>query len=380
MANKRDYYEVLGVDKKADAETIKKAYRALTKKYHPDLNPGDKTAEEKFKEVNEAYAVLSDPDKRAKYDQLGHAAFDPSAGGFDGFGGGGGGGFGGFDFGDIFSSFFGGGSARGSQASNAPERGEDLEVQITIDFMEAVNGCKKDITYSRTEKCPDCGGSGAAKGSSPETCQTCGGAGQVRTQQRTPLGMFQSTRVCPNCRGKGKIVRTPCPTCRGRGLRDAKKTLTVTIPAGIDNKQNVVLRGMGDDGLNGGPAGDLYISVNVRAHAVFERRGVDVHCELPITFVEAALGGEVDVPTLEGSEKLTVPPETQTGTVLTLRGKGIQSLTGAKVRGSIYYHCLVETPKRLTEKQKDILRQFGDATGNKNYSKKQSLLKRFFTK
>ena len=377
--NKRDYYEVLGVDKKADAETIKKAYRALTKKYHPDLNPGDKDAEEKFKEVNEAYAVLSDADKRAKYDQYGHAAFDPSAGGgaYEGFGGSGG--FGGFDFGDIFSSFFGGGSGR-SEARNAPHRGEDLEVQISIDFMEAVNGCKKDITYSRTERCPECKGSGAAKGTAPETCRTCGGAGQVRTSQRTPLGMFQSTRVCPDCRGAGKIVKTPCPECKGRGFRGAKKTLTVTIPAGIDNKQNVVLRGMGDDGANGGQAGDLYISVNVRPHPVFERRGADVHCELPITFVEAALGGEVDVPTLEGSEKFTVPAETQTGTVLTLRGRGIRSLSGSKVRGNLYFHCLVETPKRLTEKQKEILRQFGDATGNKNYQKKQSLLKRFFNK
>ena len=376
MAEKRDYYEVLGVDKKADDATIKKAYRTLAKKYHPDLNPGDKEAEEKFKEVNEAYAVLSDPDKRAKYDQLGHAAFDPAAGaggaGFGGFGG-----FGGFDFGDIFSSFFGGGERGG--ARTAAVRGDDLEVQITIEFMEAVNGCKKEITYNRTERCPDCGGSGAAKGTSPETCATCKGAGQVRQTQRTPLGMFQSTRVCPACRGRGKIVKTPCQTCRGQGLRVTKKTLTVTIPAGIDHRQNVVLRGMGDDGVNGGTAGDLYISVNVRPHQIFERRGSDVHCELPITFVEAALGGEVDVPTLEGSEKFKIPPETQTGTVLTMRGRGIQAL-GGKSKGHLYLHCVVETPKNLTEKQKDILRSFGDATGNKNYQKKQSLLKRFFTK
>ncbi|MBQ9468337.1 MAG: molecular chaperone DnaJ [Clostridia bacterium] len=375
MADKRDYYEILGVDKKADDATIKKTYRTLTKKYHPDLNPGDKDAEEKFKEVNEAYAVLSDPEKRAKYDQMGHAAFDPSAGG--GAYGGGFGGFGGFDFGDIFSSFFGG-SSRGESAS-ASTRGDDLEVQITIDFMEAVRGCKKDVTYSRTERCADCGGTGAEKGTAPEKCTACGGTGQVRQTQRTPLGMFQTTRTCPQCRGKGRIVKTPCSSCRGRGFKGVKKTLTVTIPAGIDNRQNVVLRGQGDEGQNGGGAGDLYISVNVRPHPVFERKGNDVYCELPITFVEAALGGEVDVPTLEGTEKLNVPSETQTGTVLTMRGRGICP-PGGRSRGNLYLQCVVETPKGLTEKQKDILRSFGDATGNKNYQKKQSLLRRFFNK
>ena len=378
MAEKRDYYEVLGVDKKADDATIKKAFRTLAKKYHPDLNPNDKEAEAKFKEVNEAYGVLSDPEKRAKSDQLGHAAFDQTAGagGAGGFGG-----FGGFDFGDIFSSFFGGSSMGGDSARrNGPVQGDDLEVNVTLDFKEAVFGCKKEISYNRTERCAQCNGTGAAQGTSPEVCTTCRGSGQVRQSQRTPLGVFQTTRVCPDCRGKGKIIRTPCSACRGSGFKVAKKKLVVTIPAGIDNGQNVVIRSKGDDGANGGAAGDLYISVTVRPDPVFERRGNDVHCEVPVTFVEAALGGDIDVETLEGQEKVTVPAETQTGAVLTLKGKGVPYLNNSKNRGNLYLHCLVETPRGLTEKQKDILRQFGDATGNKNYQKKQSFLKRFFNK
>ena len=373
MAEKRDYYEVLGVSKTAGEDELKKAYRVLAKKYHPDMNPGDKDAEAKFKEVNEAYAVLSDPDKRAKYDQMGHAAFDPASGG--GYGGGYGD-FGGFDFGDIFGSFFGGGS--GGSRRNGPTRGEDLEVRITIDFMEAVNGCKKEISYNRVEHCPSCNGSGAAKGTHAETCATCRGQGQVKTTQRTPLGMFQSTRPCPDCKGTGKIIRNPCPDCRGTGMKTVKKKLDTTIPQGIDNGQNIVIRDRGNEGKNGGSAGDLYISVSVRPHPTFERKGYDVHCELPITFVEAALGAEVDVPTLEGSEKMKIEGETQTGTVLTMRGRGIPNINSPKQRGNLYLHCVVETPRNLTEKQKDILRQFGDATGNRNYQKKQSLLRRFF--
>ncbi len=374
MAEKRDYYEVLGVDKGADDAALKSAYRKLAKKYHPDMNPDDKEAEARFKEVNEAYAVLSDPEKRAKYDQMGHAAFDPAAGGggydFSGAG---------FDFGDIFSSFFGGGFGGSSGAQrNRPIRGEDLSARVTVDFMEAVFGTKKEISYNRTERCADCGGSGAQKGTSPETCSACRGSGQVRKTQRTPLGMFQTTGVCSECRGTGKIIKNPCSSCRGSGFKDVRKKMDVTIPAGIDNGQNIIIRGRGDEGVNGGGAGDLIITVLVKPHPVFERKGMDIHCELPITFVEAALGAEVDVPTLEGSEKMTIPEETQTGTVLTLRNKGVPNINNGKLRGNLYVRCVVETPKNLTGKQKDILRSFGDATGNKNYQKKQSFIKRFF--
>ena len=374
MAEKRDYYEVLGVPKDADEATLKKAYRTLAKKYHPDMNPGDKDAEAKFKEVNEAYAVLSDPEKKARYDQLGHAAFDPAAGGtgFD---------FSGFDFGDIFSSFFGGGSTRTSASRNAPTRGDDLLASLKVDFMEAAFGASKELSYNRIERCTKCGGSGAAPGTSAETCPPCRGAGQVKQSQRTPLGIFQSTRSCPDCRGTGRIIRTPCPECKGRGQKSVRRKQTIKIPAGIDNGERTVVRGGGNEGTNGGSAGDLYVEVTVRPHPVFERKGSDVYCELPITFVEAALGGTVDVPTLEGTEQLTIDPETQTGTVLTMKGRGIPNPRyNGKMRGNLYLRCVVETPKNLTEKQKDALRTFGDLTGNKNYQKKQSFLKRFFTK
>ncbi len=372
MAEKRDYYEVLGVDKNADDAALKRAYRVLAKKYHPDMNPGDKDAEAKFKEVNEAYAVLSDPEKRAKYDQMGHAAFDPAAGGtgFD---------FGGFDFGDIFSSFFGGG--RSTSQRNAPTRGDDLLASLKIDFMEAVFGVKKELSYNRVERCGKCGGSGAEPGTKAETCPTCRGTGQVRQSQRTPLGTFQTTRTCPDCRGAGKIIRTPCSDCKGTGFKTVRRKQTINIPAGIDNGERTVVRGGGNEGANGGTAGDLYVEISVRPHPVFERKGADVYCELPVTFVEAALGAEVDVPTLEGSEKVKIEEETQTGTVITMRGKGIPiPRYGGKSRGNLYLRCVVETPKNLTEKQKDILRAFGDATGNRNYQKKQSFIKRFFTK
>ena len=373
MAEKRDYYEILGVDKNADEAALKSAYRTLAKKYHPDMNPGDKDAEAKFKEINEAYAVLSDPDKRAKYDQLGHAAFDPAAGGtgFD---------FGGFDFSDIFSSFFGGGTARQTNR-NGPARGDDLQTSVRIEFMEAVFGVQKEVSYNRTERCKTCGGTGAAPGTTAEVCQTCRGAGQVRQAQRTPLGMFQTTRVCPDCRGSGKVIRTPCADCRGTGFRNVRRKQTIKIPAGIDDGENMVVRGGGNEGKNGGATGDLYVQVSVRPHPAFERNGLDVTCDLPLTFVEAALGAEVDAPTLEGTEKMKIEAETQTGTVLTMRGKGIPNpRNGGKTRGNLYLRCIVETPKNLTEKQKDILRSFGDATGNRNYQKKQSFIKRFLTK
>ena len=355
MADKRDYYEVLGVDKSASDDEIKKSYRKLAKKYHPDMNPGDKAAEESFKEVNEAYAVLSDPDKKAKYDQYGHAAFDPSMGG-GGFGGG-----------------FGGGS---SQRRNGPVRGDDLQYRLTITFEEAAFGCKKDISYARIEKCPDCGGTGAEKGTSPETCPTCKGRGQVNTTQRTPFGVFQSTKTCDNCRGTGKIVKSPCKNCNGKGYVRITKKLTVTVPAGIDDGETLRVSGQGNDGRNGGSAGDLYVVISVRSHNIFERDGSNIFCELPITFVEAALGAEVEVPTLTGVTKFTIPEGTQTGTRFTVKNEGIVSpRTGRK--GDLIFEVAVEVPKNLNEKQKDALRAFADECGQKNYQKKQSFFKKF---
>ena len=318
---KRDYYEVLGVDKSADENTIKKAYRTLAKKYHPDMNPGDKEAEAKFKEVNEAYDVLSDPDKKAKYDQYGHAAFDPSSGmGGGGFGGFGGFGDFGFDINDIFSSFFGGSS---SSRRNGPIRGESVNVRMTLTFEEAFFGCKKEVKYRKAQKCSECGGSGAEKGTSPKTCTACGGSGQVRVQTRTPFGIMQSSKTCETCRGTGKIIEKKCPKCSGNGIEVISKTLEVNIPAGIDDGQSIALRGQGNDGLNGGSAGDLNIIISVRPHPVFERDGYDLYCEIPITFAEATLGAEIDVPTMEGTQKLTIPEGTQTGAVFTLKNKGV---------------------------------------------------------
>ena len=320
MAEKRDYYEVLGVDKNADDATIKKAYRSLAKKYHPDMNPGDKEAEEKFKEVNEAYGVLSDADKKAKYDQYGHAAFDPS------MGGGAGGGFGGFgdfgDIGDIFGSIFGGGFGGGTRRRNpnAPVRGEDISLRLTVTFEEAAFGTKKEITYTRIAKCPDCNGTGSANGTTPETCPDCHGSGQKVVMQRLGGMSFQSTGVCDRCRGTGKVIKEPCGKCRGAGTQRENKKLTVDIPAGIDSGERVALRGMGCDGKNGGPAGDLIITVSVRNHAVFERDGFNIYCEVPITVAEATLGAEIDVPSLEGKFTYTIPEGTQSGTSFTVRG------------------------------------------------------------
>ena len=344
MADKRDYYEVLGVSKEAPADEIKKAYRRLAKQYHPDMNPGDKEAEQKFKEVNEAYDVLSDPDKKAKYDAYGHAAFDPSAGG-NGAGFGGFGGFGdfGFDISDIFSNFFGGGS---SSRRNGPVRGDDINVRVTLTFEEAAFGVKREISFGRVQKCSDCSGSGAEKGTSPKTCQKCGGTGQVKMQQRTPLGYMQTSKPCDACRGTGRIIEKPCHTCRGSGFVKTPKKLDVNIPAGIDDGQRIALRGQGNDGMNGGPAGDLNIIVSVRPHAVFEREGYDLYCEIPITYTEATLGAEIEIPTLEGKEKYTIPEGTQNGTTFTLKQKGIKFVNG-KGRGNLYVTVNVEVPKNL---------------------------------
>lgn len=375
MAEKRDYYEVLGVSKESSADEIKKAYRKLAKKYHPDMNPGDAEAELKFKEVNEAYDVLSDSDKKAKYDAYGHAAFDPAAGGAGG-GFGGFGGFGDVDLGDIFSSFFGGSSGSSSRR-NGPMRGDDINVRVTLTFEEAVFGVKKEINFNRVQKCPDCSGSGAEKGTSAKTCSSCGGTGQVRVQQRTPLGFMQSTRQCDACHGRGKIIEKPCSGCRGTGYVKVSKKLEVSIPAGIDDGRVVTVRGQGSDGRNGGPAGDLNIIVSVRPHAVFERDGFDIYCEVPITYTEATLGAEIEIPTLEGKQKYTIPEGTQTGTTFTLRQKGVQYVN-SKSRGDLHVTVTVEVPKNLSTEQKELLRKFAESCGESNYTRRTKFFKKFF--
>ena len=377
----RDYYEVLGLDKTADADAIKRAYRQLAKKYHPDLNPGDAEAEKSFKEVNEAYSVLSDADKKAKYDQFGHAAFDPTAGAGGGYGGGGfSGGFGDFgDLGDIFGSIFGGAFGGGSaQRRNGPQRGDDVLARVTLTFEEAAFGCKKDVSYSRLHKCPSCNGSGAEAGTSAETCPDCRGAGQRVVNQRMGGMTFQTKTTCEKCRGTGKFIKSPCQKCRGTGLERETRKLTVNIPAGIDNGERIALRGQGCDGKNGGPAGDLVIEVTVRAHSIFERDNFNIYCEVPITVTEATLGAEIDVPTLEGTVKHRIEEGTQPGTVFTLRGKGIPYVNdrGGR-RGDLIFTVNVEIPRGLSEKQKDALREFAEACGEKNYAKKGKFAKGF---
>ena len=378
MADKRDYYEVLGVDKSADDATLKKAYRTLAKKYHPDMNPDNKEAEAKFKEVNEAYEVLSDPEKKAKYDQFGHAAFDPAAGG--GYGGGGFGGFGDFgDIGDIFGSFFGGGFGGSSQRRrNGPIRGEDISLRVTVTFEEAAFGVKKDVTYNRIQKCDDCKGSGAAEGSSPETCPHCRGTGQRQVTQRIGGMAFQSTTTCDNCRGTGKIIKNPCQNCRGTGYVKVSKKLSVSIPAGIDDGERIALRGQGSDGRNGGPAGDLIIVISVRSHNVFERSGNNIYCEIPVTVTDAILGAEIEIPTLEGKMKYTVPEGTQPGTEFVVKGKGIPYLNSPSRRGDLIFSVNVEIPRGLNEKQKGKLREFAESCGNSNYAKKTGFFKKIF--
>ena len=360
MAEKRDYYEVLGLSKGASDDEIKKAYRKMAKENHPDLHPGDKACEERFKEINEAYEVLSDPDKKAKYDQYGHAAFDPSAG----FGGGAGfgdfgdifGGFGGF--GDIFGDIFGG----GARQSNAPRKGESIRTNVSISFEEAAFGCKKDVTISRIEQCPDCKGSGAAPGTTPEVCPDCKGTGSVRTTQRTPFGMVQSNAPCSKCRGTGKIIHQPCPSCHGMGSVRKQHKINVTIPAGIDDGQTVSVRGQGSAGANGGPAGDLLVYVIVRPHARFERDGANVILEQEISYVHAVLGGDIEVPTLDGNVKLSIPEGTQTGSVFRMRGKGIPYLRGSG-RGDQFVSVKVAVPRNLTGSQKELLKQFAASVG-----------------
>ena len=374
---KRDYYEVLGVSKDASADDIKKAYRKAAMKYHPDRNPGDKTAEEKFKEAGEAYEVLSDADKRARYDQYGFAGVDPNFGaggagyGGAGFGGSGFGGFDGFgDLGDIFGEFFGGGRSRGSQ-QNASRRGENVMARLELTFEEAAFGCEKSVTVDRSEPCPTCKGNGCAHGTTPEVCPDCHGTGTVTQAQRTPFGVMQSQGPCQKCRGTGKIIHQPCPDCRGSGRIRKRRTIQVTIPAGIDNGQTISLRGQGHAGSNGGPSGDLLITVMVRPHEIFRREGTSVFCEAPITFTQAVLGAELEIPTIDGRVKYTIPEGTQTGTVFRLRGKGIPVLNG-RGRGDQYVTVTIETPRDLNREQKEALKRFSETLGEGNYEKHRS--------
>ncbi len=367
---KRDYYEVMGVSKTASDDELKKAYRTLAKKYHPDLNGGDKECEEKFKEVNEAYEVLSDPQKRARYDQFGHE--DPRAGGAGGYGDFTGGFGGGFD--DIFSAFFGGGFG-GAQRARGPERGNDLRYDLTITFEEAAFGCEKEITVTREENCEECGGTGAKKGTSPTTCPTCKGTGQVQNFINTPIGRVSNVRVCDACHGSGKIIKDPCPKCNGRGRVRRNRKISIKIPAGIDNGMQIPLRRQGEPGLRGGENGDLYIFVTVRPHKLFTRENYDLYCDVTVSFTQAALGGEIDVPTLNGMTKYNLPEGTQPGAVVRLRGQGIQNLRGAG-KGDLYIKINVEIPRRLTEKQKELLRQFDESVTGKEYEGKKSFFDR----
>ena len=366
MADKRDYYEVLGLSKGASDEEIKKAYKKLARKYHPDMNPGDKSAEEKFKEVNEANEVLSDPQKKARYDQFGFAGVDPSYGG-----GGGGGGFGGMDFdfgdiGDIFGSFFGG--FGGSTRSNptAPQRGESLRTSVSIAFEEACFGCEKDVIIERVEQCDVCKGSGCEPGTTAEVCPDCQGRGVVQRRQQTPLGFMSTSSPCPRCSGRGKLIHRPCKNCGGRGMARQRKTLQVNIPAGIDNGQTISLRGQGNAGKNGGPSGDLLIVVAVKPHDVFHREGTSILCEAPITFAQAALGAELEIPTIDGKVKYTIPEGTQSGTTFRLKGKGVPGL-GGRSRGDQYVTVYIETPRNLTREQKAALKKFSELLGERNY-------------
>ncbi len=376
---KRDYYEVLGVSKGVSDDELKKAYRKLAKKYHPDLNPGDAAAEASFKEVNEAYEVLSDKDKRARYDQFGHAGVDPNfnpGGGFGGFGGD----FGDIDLGDLFGSFFGGGFGGGRQQTrNAPRQGDSLRANLTITFEEAAFGCEKEINLTRSEACEDCGGSGGAAGTTAEVCPQCRGTGQVRVQRGAGGMFFTSTVPCDKCQGKGKIIHQPCSTCHGDGTVRRQRKITVKIPAGIDNGQAISLRGQGAAGVNGGPAGDLIVSVTVRPHAKFRRDGTTILLEQPVSFLQAALGAELTIDTIDGPVKYSLPEGTQTGTTFRLRGKGMPSVNG-RGRGDQFVTVTVRTPTGLNAEQKEALRAFGTAMGEGSQNTASGESKSFFDK
>ncbi len=370
--DKRDYYETLGVNKGVSDDELKKAYRNEAKKYHPDLNPDNKEAEKKFKEVNEAYEVLSDSQKRQRYDQFGHAGVDPNygaGGGAGGFGGGFGGGFDFGDLGDIFEGFFGGGSSRRANP-NAPRRGNDLHTSCTISFFEACKGVKKEVDIGKLDVCPDCNGTGAQAGTHAQTCPECNGAGQVRVTQRTPLGAISTSKTCTRCSGKGKIITNPCTKCSGNGRIRKTKTIEIAIPAGIDDGQTLSVRGQGDSGINGGPAGDLNLTINVRPDTLFKRDGYDIWCEIPLTYMQAVFGDELIVPTIDGKVKYNIPEGTQPGTVFRLKNKGVQRLNG-RGTGDQFVEVTVEVPKGLNKSQKDALRTFENQLNEKQYEKRK---------
>lgn len=369
MAEKRDYYEVLGVSKSASDSELKSAYRKLAKKYHPDMNPGDKEAEAKFKEASEAYSVLSDPDKRRQYDQFGHAAFEGGAGG----------GAGGFDFsgmdmsdifGDIFGDFFGGGRSRAQ--SNGPMKGQNLHHTIRITFEEACFGTEKELDLPLQDECESCHGTGAKAGTTPETCSKCGGKGQVVFTQQSLFGMVRNVQTCPDCRGTGKIIREKCPDCHGSGYITRKRKISVTVPAGIDNGQSIRIRGKGDPGVNGGPRGDLLVEVAVSRHPIFQRQGIDIYSSAPITFAQAALGGDVRIKTVDGEVEYTVKPGTQTDTRIRLRGKGVPSLRNKSIRGDQYVTLVVQVPTRMNGEQKELLKKFDEAMYGKPEEKEEA--------
>lgn len=374
---KRDYYEVLGLQKGATDAEIKKAYRKLAKQYHPDLNPDNPEAEAKFKEINEANSVLSDPDKRAKYDQFGHAGVDPNygaggfSGGFSGFDGG-------IDLGDIFDNIFGGGfggAGTRTNNANAPRRGSDIAASLSISFMEACKGVAHDIEINRSEQCDECGGTGAKKGTEVKTCGECHGTGKVVYRQQSMFGTMQSTRACTKCGGKGKVIESPCPKCSGSGRMTKKKTISVNVPAGISDGMTLAVRGQGNIGANGGPRGDLNVRISVRKDPVFERKDYDIWIDIPITYLQATLGAEIEVPTIDGPVSYTVPAGTQPGTVFRLRGKGVQRLQRPD-RGDQMVKINVEVPRNLNKKQKEALQAFEDTLEEKNYEKRSS----FFSK
>ena len=374
MAEKRDYYEVLGLQKGASDDAIKKAFRKMALKYHPDKNPGDKAAEEKFKEANEAYEVLSDPDKKSKYDRFGFAGVDPSyGGGADGFGGfgdfGGFGGAGGMNFEDIFDMFGGFGGGRRQSRRNGAQKGRDLQKTVTIDFTDALFGCSRQIDLNKDVKCKTCGGSGAKPGTGKKTCDQCGGRGQISQVSNTPFGRFQNITTCPKCGGTGQVVETPCPDCNGTGRNRKTVKIKVDIPAGVDNDSIITLRGQGEPGINGGPDGDLYIVVNVRPHSTYKRRGDDLYLDLPITFDQAALGAKVQVPGFGETYSYTITPGTQTGSSFRLKGKGVPNVrTGRK--GDLYVKVIVEVPTKLGRKEKKAIEEMASKISSDAYPKK----------
>ena len=376
-SQKRDYYEVLGVSKGASDDEIKKAYKKMARQYHPDLNPDNKEAEEKFKEVNEAYEVLSDADKKSRYDQFGHAGVDPNFGA-GGFGGGFDGGFDFGDLGDIFGSFFGGGFGGGGRRTNpnAPQRGESIRLSLTISFEEAAFGCEKSVTVERMEQCDTCHGSGCAAGTTPEVCPECRGSGVVQVRRQTPMGVFATSAPCSKCGGKGKIIHQPCGSCRGEGTVRKRRTIQASVPAGIDNGQTISIRGQGHAGKNGGPAGDLLVTITVRPHELFRREGTSVLCEAPITYAQAVLGAELEIPTIDGKVKYELPEGTQSGTTFRLKGKGIPSING-RGRGDQYVTVYIETPRNLNREQKEALKKFAETLGENNYEERRKFFKKF---